>query len=93
MFRGRLHGSGFPMGLQWEHSTSLLYIVIATTITKQQTSVEYLKCARSFNPPNSFFWWLLIVSLFYIWRKRGLKRSSYSLEGVKVRDGVQTQID
>lgn len=81
----------FPWG--FSGSTPLLYIVIATTITKQQTSVEYLKCARSFNPPNSFFWWLLIVSLFYIWRKRGLKRSSYSLEGVKVRDGVQTQID
>lgn len=43
----------FPWG--FSGSTPLLYIVIATTITKQQTSVEYLKCARSFNPPNSFF--------------------------------------
>lgn len=45
-------------GLQWD-THSLLYTVIVTTMTKQQTSIEH------FNTPNKYFWWLIMVSLFY----------------------------
>lgn len=54
---GGLVAPVFPLGLlQWVHSASPLYMVTATAATKQQTFVEQLKCALSFNPFLGGYW-------------------------------------